>query len=258
MNEPTQPVAFEKPLLAARRISPRRKLLAALLAVVAGAFLLTLKHGAEQDHATVATAKAFTSAQREAMNAEIKKIMETRYGGQSDNREQSALVARVGTAIRTKLDPKSTKIPLQFHLLNEANSINIYGLSNGDVYITTALLNRMQTEGQLAAMLAHGAAHALAGDGVGPVATPAYALPLWQHSVEQERAADVLSLKLMSQAGYDPNALTAALTVLAKAYNTGADVAFFTTHPNETERLAAIASAITTLYPKGVPAVLSK
>ena len=258
MNEPTPPAMPEKPHLAARRISPRRKLLAAALAIAAAAFLLTLKHGAEQDHATVATTKALTSAQREATNAEIKNIMETRYGGASDNREQTTLVSRVGTTIGTKLDPKSTKIPLQFHLLKEANSINVYGLSNGDVYITTALLNRMQTEGQLASMLAHGAAHALAGDGVNPVTTPAYALPLWQHTVEQERAADLLTLKLMSQAGYDPNALGSALMVLAKAYKAGADVAFFTTHPNEAERLNAIASAIAALYPSGVPAVLSK
>jgi predicted Zn-dependent protease len=258
MNEPTPSAAPEKPHLAARRISPRRKLLAAALALAAGAFLLTLKHGAEQDHATIAAANAISSAQRDTTNAEIKKIMETRYGGASNNREQSALVSRVGTTIRTKLDPKSTKIPLQFHLLKEANSINIYGLSSGDIYITTALLNRMQTEGQLAAILAHGVAHALHGDGVSPVTTPAYALPLWQHTVEQERAADMLTLKLMSQAGYDPNAFTGALMVLAKAYNAGADVAFFTTHPNEAERLNAIASAITALYPKGVPAVLSK
>ena len=255
---PATPRPSKKRGLPLPPITGRRKFLAIGLAVAACIYLLTLKHGVTEEQEARDAGKEVTRQQREVINEDIEKALSKKYHGESSNRDQVALVARVGNAINTQSEAKDSKVKLKFHLLAEPDSINLYGLSTGDVYITTAMLNRMQTEGQLAAALAHGAAHAMVGDMATPVPAGKHPLPLWQYSVEQEHAADILGLRLMAETGYDPNAMATMLTILAKAYNAGADVSFFTTHPNAADRLAALDAAIKQLYPTGLPTVMSK
>lgn len=251
MDKPARTHAIEKLLNETRRISPRRWFLMAVVALAAGIYLFTLKHEGEQVRTT-------TAQERATLDAEISERLPKLLGGASKNTEQLALVARVAAAITTHSDASKAPTPLTFHLMAEPNSINIYGLADGNIYVTTALLNRMQTEGQLAAALAHAAAHALVKDHMTVVAAASTIRPIWQHTAQQERAADMLTVTLMSQAGYDPNAFASMLGVLAKAYTAKAEVTFFTTHPNTADRLDGVTAAITALYPQGVPAVLSK
>jgi predicted Zn-dependent protease len=239
-------------------ISGRRKFLAIGLAVAACVYLLTLKHGVTEEQETREIGRHVTNQQRDLLNEEIVKALNKNYKGESRNSDQTALVNRVGAAIITQSEAKDAHMKFRFHLLAEPDSINLYGLSTGDIYITTAMLNRMQTEGQLAAALAHGVAHAMAGDMATPVMPGKHPLPLWQHSLEQEHTADILGLRLMAETGYDPGAMATMLTILAKAYNAGADVSFFTTHPNAADRLTVLDATIKQMYPSGLPAVMSK
>lgn len=268
-DEPTEPASEpietatentseNKKALQLPPITRKRKILAAALIIAAAGYLIAVKHGAKQDEATEAVAKSFTGQQRDAMNIEIAKSLDAKYGGASTNRDQIALVSRVGNAIATTSDAKVAKIKFRFHLLAEPDSINLYALSSGDIYVTTALLNRMQTEGQLASVLAHGVAHVLAADLVSPIGNDKHPLPRWHYTAQQEMAADKIGLKLMSQTGYDPNAFASMLGILAKAHNAGADVSFFISHPNVPSRLADSDATIKELYPTGLPAVMSK
>jgi predicted Zn-dependent protease len=240
-----------------RSLRPRYTVFMVAAALAAGWFLSNLKHGSLQEQAAKHEKQALSIIERDAINKQIEVAATQRYGGESKNYEQRMLVQRVGNAINTKTDiAKKSAGPLRFHLLAELNSINLYALSTGDVYITTAMLNRMQTEAQLAAALAHGAAHTFKADGM--QSSTVNKTTSYFHSAEQEAAADVLTVKLMSQAGYKPQAFATMLSVLAGAYRAGADVAFFTTHPNSEGRLEAIDRAITDLYPNGVPKELSE
>ncbi len=239
-------------------ISGRRRVIAILLVIAACIYLATLKHGVSEDRQTHEVAQKVTGQQRDQINHDILKTFDKNYKGEIRDGKQFELVARVGNAIAQQPEAKNSAVKLKFHLLAEPDSINLYGLSTGDVYITTAMLNRMQTEGQLAAALAHGTAHALVGDMATPVPAGKHLLPLWQYSLEQEHAADALGLRLMSETGYDPNAFGSMLTILAKAYNAGADVSFFTSHPNAPDRLASLDATIKQLYPQGLPTVMSK
>ena len=263
--EPTDPLSAAAPQTPKKKrslplppISGRRKFLAIGLAIAACIYLLTLKHGVTEEQEARDAGKEVAHQQREVINDDIQHALNKKYHGESSNRDQVALVSLVGGYIQALPEVKESKVKLKFHLLAEPDSINLYGLSTGDVYITTAMLNRMLTQGQLAAALAHGAAHALVGDMAAPVPAGKHPLPLWQYSVEQEHAADVLGLRLLAEAGYDPNAMGAMLTILAKAYNAGADVSFFTTHPNAADRLAVLDATIKQMYPAGLPAVMSK
>ena len=177
------------------------------------------------------------------------------YGDESANATQRELVTRVGAAIVTRSDAKDSKKTFRFHLLAESNLIDSFAVPTGDVYVTTALVNRLHTEGQLAAVLAGGIAHVLAGH---HMHAPDTAPDQWQFTAAQETSADARTIKFMAAAGYDPNALLGLFAVLTDAYTAHADVPFFTTHPSAPDRLTTVATTIKTLYPQGVPAVLSK
>lgn len=258
-QKPRRTLMLEKLIADARRIHPRRRIIMVALVLATALYLTTLKEGGEQERATKAVASSISAQQREATNAEIIAAMERDFGGESANKDQVALVARVANTLREKTDAGKAAKPINVILLAEPDHINIYGLSSGEIYITTALLNRMRTEGQLASMLAHAAAHAMVADGLAVLPpNPKIPKPIWQYRPEAETRADVLTIKLMSQAGYDPYAFGRALTILAEAYHAGADASFFTTHPSAPDREKGIEAAITQVYPDGLPEILSK
>ena len=260
MHDPKPERELTRPEHPKQALAPFRQhmrlIIMALTILVAGVTLLVLKLESNREQAAIAAAKEAQAQERAAYSAQLRQSIITLYKGGSQNAEQLALVGRVGNAISQKTDAKGKTPPLKFHLMAEENAINLYALANGEVFVTTALINRMKTEGQLAAALAHGAAHALAGDVPEPLS--AEDTTQWHYTIAQERAADALAVKLMAQAGYDPTAMIGMFSVLTDAYQAKADVAFFITHPNEKDRLQSIQNAITALYPQGIPAVLSK
>lgn len=186
-----------------------------------------------------------------------------RYRGESTDAVHNALVTRIGMSLIRKTEAKDSKINFHFHVLAEPDVIDSFALPVGDVYVTTALVNRMRTEGELAAVLAGGIAHVLAGDKLQspePVPDkPDAATDIKLHfTAEQEAIADDRALKMMAEAGYNPQSMLSMFRVLTDAYNAGAQASFFATHPSDSWRLTNVANAIAAMYPQGVPAELSK
>ncbi len=183
------------------------------------------------------------------------------FGGESTNAAHRALVSRVGEAIASKSEAKDSGKKFSYTVLAEPDVINSFALPTGEIYVTTALVNRMHTEGELAAALAGATAHALAGHRMQPAApTGEYTeqASVLTFTTEQETAADARALKMMADAGYTPEAMLSMFAILTEAYKAGANVQFFATHPSADWRLSTIEKGIKTLYPEGVPAVLSK
>jgi len=181
--------------------------------------------------ATVAPTKTkLTAEQLNEKAVEMQQFILKKYGGESTNIQQRDLVARVANAIVTKTDAKDAVKGMRFHLLADSNAINSFALPTGDVYITTALVNRMRTEGELAAVMANGAAHVLANHHMTMPEAPAALIP--QFTAEQESKVDGRAVKIMADAGYSPTAMITMFTVLTEAYSAGADAQFFATHPS--------------------------
>lgn len=220
--------------------------------------LAFMKFQSSKEQAAMEAAALQAQAQHMAREQEMTQAMARDYQGRSRDAASSALVARVGQVMLQKTDAKNHTTPIRFHLLAEPNAINLFTVGRGDVYVTTALVNRMQTEGQLAGILAQGVAHVMAGHVARAVERGQYPLPLWAYSVAEETEADKRAVALMSQAGYDPNAMLGMFAVLSAAHQAGADVAYFTSHPSENDRLMRLGGHITALYPQGAPAELSK
>lgn len=237
-----------------------RKIQLAIVVAIAGFAVYSIYHATVApglpDEAGGKTTVRLTTEQLDARDLEIQQLIVKKYGTEGSDATHRELVNRIGTAIATKTDARNAPKPLRFHLLSDANAINAFALSTGDVYVTTALVNRMRTEGELAAVLANGAAHATMSHHMHLPEPPAPMIPSF--TLVQESAVDARALKIMADAGYNPNAMLSLFEVLTTAYQAGADTQFFSTHPSPDGRLTAIQQSIATLFPNGVPEVLSK
>ena len=241
------------------------------LLVVSLLMLMGLRHGKEQ--AAAAAVPTLTQSQEIALGQQAVPALAQLHGGLSADAKQQAMVSRVGEHIVSTTDAARSGWKFEFHLLTEPNTLDAYSLPGGQILITTALLNHFQTEGELAAALSQQIAHVMARDvahslkaqgmttailGNGDVSQLVPEVVKFNFTPEQELKADTMALKLMSQAGYSPNAMLGLLRVLSNAYYAKADVAYFTTHPNASTRVKNIQDGIVSLYPTGVPKNLSE
>jgi predicted Zn-dependent protease len=157
--------------------------------------------------------------------------------------------------------------------------VNAFALPGGQIFITDALLRRLETEGQLAGVLGHEIGHVVArhsaqqmaknqltqgitgavlvasggGGGEAQLAMMIGNMVNMKYGREDELESDELGVRFMSQAGYDPRALIGVMKILQEASGGAAPPEFFSTHPSTPNRVATIEAAIAAVYPNGVP-----
>jgi predicted Zn-dependent protease len=196
----------------------------------------------------------------------------SRYEGLVDDPRLTEYVNLVGQAVATTCDRPN--IPYYFAILNHS-SINAFATPGGYIFVTRGLLDQIQNEAELAAVLGHEIAHVsqkhildiiqrskqLAGatqagfsyfkqdpskfKGVVDEAVK----KLLDEGLDQgkESEADQLGNLFGSRVGYDSSAYVALLTRLRATK--GDDPAFFKTHPNFSSRIQAVQQ---TLQEKGL------
>jgi beta-barrel assembly-enhancing protease len=167
----------------------------------------------------------------------------------------NASVNRVGQ--RLARASECSQIPFKFYVVQDS-SINAFATTGGYVYVHTGLLNAVDNEDQLAAVLAHEIAHicnddlidklrqaqlaqgaaSLAGLDRSTLASAAYKLAVdLPNSRSAEFDADADGLRYMQRAGYNPNAMPA---FLSKLLNNRSTPTFLSSHPATQERISAI------------------
>jgi predicted Zn-dependent protease len=158
------------------------------------------------------------------------------------------------------------------------DSINAFAVPGGYVFITEGLLRKLRTEGQLAAILGHEVGHIVARDSmvalsqqIGMTALAAAAAAgamgggvsgggdalagtlfvssvlTLQYSRDDEKAADLVGMAYMIQAGYDPNGAVETMRILEEL-QTIRPIEFFSTHPNPVNRVAYLEERIERRY----------
>ncbi len=230
--------------------------------VIAGAYAFSQSSGNSVDEAlkTPAATPAATGAGKMDATTQQAFILK-QFGGAGTDATQRALVERVGATLVSKSEAKDSGKKFRFTVLADVNTINSFALPTGEVYVTAALISRMHSEGQVAALLANAIAHVALGHSMQPSAPTGAGeanASVLQFTAEQETAADAKALKIMADTGYSPESMLSMFKLLTDAYNAGANVQFFATHPSADWRLSTIEKGIKTLYPEGVPAMLSK
>ena len=182
-------------------------------------------------------------------------------------------VRRVGARVAQAAQKPDYK--WEFNVLDEPNTINAWALPGGKVAVYTGLLNLGVTDAELAAVMGHVVAHALAqhsrermseamaqqigmealgasgklGDGALQAVNIALGIGVGlPFGRKQESEADYIGLELMAKAGYDPRA---AITFWHKMENAsgGKPPEFLSTHPSSEHRIRDIEAAL----PKFIP-----
>jgi predicted Zn-dependent protease len=231
---------------------------------------------------------SMTAEQEVGLGKQATPEMEAQYGGLTKDPALQQRVESIGQKIVSSSDAKAAPYPFAFHVLADQSTINAFALPGGQVFITEALLKLLQTDGQLAGVLAHEithvvgrhsaeqAARAQLADGLTGAAVLATYDPNDPNSannagvaqmVEQmvnmrfgradELEADKRGVTFMSEAGYDPQAMVGVMQILDQASQGARPPEFFSTHPDPGHRIEEIQKAIAEVYPNGVPAGLT-
>jgi beta-barrel assembly-enhancing protease len=221
---------------------------------------------------------SLTQEQEIALGGQAEPQLIQEFGGLHPDEQLQAYLDEVGWRIVRNSQAAETDWDFEFHLLDDAQTINAFALPGGPVFITTALFERLQTEGQLAGVLAHEIGHVVArhsaqrlakseltqgltgavavasGDArAAQVAAVVGQLINMRYGREDELQSDELGVRFMADAGYDPRGMIEVMRVLAEAGGGAGQPEFFSTHPNPDNRIENIEAAIRAVFPDGVP-----
>lgn len=180
---------------------------------------------------------------------------------------RAKLVQNLGNYLVQHTVAEKSPWQFQFHLLADQNTVNAFALPGGQIFITLGLLNKLQTEAQLAGVLAHEMGHVIerhtaeqmaknqlgqtlvmaAGTAASDQSQSPYMMAAFvnqmiqlRYSRQDESEADEWGLKLMSQAGFTPKAMIQVMQVLKEASRGGQSLEIFQTHPNPDLRITQI------------------
>ncbi|MGF1538533.1 MAG: M48 family metalloprotease [Elainellaceae cyanobacterium] len=209
-------------------------------------------------------------------------------GGLYSDSVLQAYVDEVGAEVVEESGADQSPYPFEFHLLGDPQTVNAFALPGGQIFITTGLLSRLDTEAQLAGVLGHEVGHVVArhgaehlakqqlgaflvnaigiaasdnpGDGrqAAILAQAVQQLISLQYSRQDELESDRLGIDFMTEAGYSPEGLVELMQVLRDAQGGSAPPEFFSTHPNPDNRIDRLEAMIAERYPSGIPPQLEE
>jgi len=251
---------FDRPDGARRSSSP---LLMALI-IVAIAFFTYFSQSEKNPVTGEKQYVSMTPEQEIRLGLQSAPEMAAQMGGElpsSDPRTQE--VKKIGQQIIQKSRAHVGPWKFDFHLLADSKTINAFALPGGQVFITEGLLKQLQTEAQLAGVLAHEVGHVIqrhaaeqmakgqlgqmlvvaTGIGASDPSNPSRGYQMaaiaglvnkmtqLRYSRHDELEADQWGLKLMSEAGYTPKAMLEVMAILEKAAPGGSQPEMLLTHP---------------------------
>ncbi|MHC4157290.1 MAG: M48 family metalloprotease [Planctomycetota bacterium] len=194
--------------------------------------------------------------------------VEKQMGGRIDNNDLQEYIDSVGQRVARV----SQKPNLEYHFvaLNH-KSVNALALPGGYLFVTRGMLENLETEAQLAAVLAHEVTHVVARDtanmmsnelglsmlimgaaiaGGSEAMTTAQVATMvlgFQYSKGDERQADVGGMKYMVRAGYDPQGMVEIMEMFEARERDMRDD-FLSTHPSPINRAGYLRRRIRRKY----------
>jgi predicted Zn-dependent protease len=220
-----------------------------------------------------------------AMGLQAAPEMADMHGGLYQDEELQYYLDEICSRLINNSEANETDWPFQCHLLADTQTINAFALPGGQLFMTAALFEQLETEGQVAGVMAHEIGHVVARHAAeqmaeqqlaqglsGAAVIAAYdpenpnsgltaqqlsalisGLVTMKYGRDDELQSDKLGVQFMAEAGYDPRALIRVMEILAEASGPRSQPEFFSTHPNPDNRIERIQEAIEATYPKGVP-----
>jgi beta-barrel assembly-enhancing protease len=262
-----------------------RLLIAAVMVVVA---LLGYYASREMNPITGKTQSVGLSQEQEVvLGLQSAPQMAQEFGGPDPDASVQSDLEQIGRKLVGQGKVANTPYRFQFKVLRDEQTVNAFALPGGPVFITRALLERLENEAQLAGVLGHEVGHVVgrhsaeqiaktqlgqglvgavgaatsdasgSSPGAQQIAAFAVQMTLMKYGREHELEADTLGVQIMSDAGYDPRALIEVMAILAKASGGSRQPEFFSTHPDPGNRQERIRQQIAAKFPDGVPGQLT-
>lgn len=186
-----------------------------------------------------------------------------------------AYVGRIGQRLAST--PAAGDFPYSFTVLNNP-SVNAFALPGGPVFVNSGLIAEVNSEAELAGVIAHEIAHvqlrhgtnqvskatviqlpatvagaALGGSATAQIVQAGLGVGLnglfLSYSRGAESDADALGVRIMSQAGYDPMAMARFFQTL-EASGGARGPQFLSSHPNPGNRVQAIRAEVAAMPQK--------
>ncbi len=211
-----------------------------------------------------------------AIGLEAGPQMTQQFGGEVNDATTRAYVNEVGAKLVTHVEEGVPDLPWEFTLLDSA-VINAFALPGGKVYLSRGLAEQLGSEAEMAGVIGHEIGHVtarhgnqrmskqigfnvalaagavavgVAGDDTalgryGQIGVPALAvggnIVLLKYGRDEELEADMLGVRYMSKAMYDPKGQELVMETL-KAASAGASrpPEWLSTHPASDTRIARI------------------
>ena len=251
-----------------------------LIAAVIVAFSLITYFGSRQENPITGESQYIdiTVEQEIALGLQAAPQMARQFGGLDPNPNAQGIVDEIGARVVANAPAGRSPYQFDFHLLDDPQTINAFALPGGQIFITRALLVRLQNEAQLAGVLGHEVGHVIgrhsaehiakakltegltgavvlatydpdnpASAGSAQIAALIGQLINLKYGREDELESDFLGVCFMTDAGYDPNEMIGVMQVLAEARQGQQPPEFFSTHPNPENRIQRIQEAIQNL-----------
>lgn len=199
--------------------------------------------------------------------------MQRQFGGLHPDSRLQQKVDQIGQRL-VQASPGVNQSPyyFQFHLLADDDTVNAFALPGGQIFITYGLLKLLQTDDEIAAVLAHEIVHVAGrhsneqmtkaqlsqnlvgavvmaggedyGQAAGQVAQFVSQLTNTSYGRNDELESDRLGVRIMKNAGYNPQAMIAVMEVLEKAAGGNSPPEFLSTHPDPGRRIERIRAEI--------------
>jgi predicted Zn-dependent protease len=195
--------------------------------------------------------------------------MENQLGGRIPDAQLLDYVNSVGL----KVAGVSQRPDFDYHFTAlDHNSVNAFALPGGYIFVTRGLLEKLKSESQLAAVLAHETAHVVARDtmeamsretligtalsvalssnsskSVRSIADVTSQIISLKYSREDEKVADLAGMDYMVAAGYNPYGMIETLEML-ESENQSRPIEFLSTHPSPENRIGYLTEKIELNY----------
>lgn len=236
------------------------------LAIVAFAYLRKCSQQELNPYTGKKQAVSLTTQQEIAIGLQQAPSMAQQHGGLYPNDKAQQLVDQVGMKLVNNTVAKNSGYKFDFHLLRDERSINAFALPGGQCFITYALFSKLKNEDQLAGVLGHEIGHVLGkhsneritnanfwklltmgasvGADLGQLANGIGQQTLLKNGRGDELESDELGVKLMVDAGYNPEELIGVMEILKAAAGPNRVPEFQSTHPDPENRIDRIKAAI--------------
>lgn len=269
----------QRPLFGGGRSSGSGLKMRLLIAAGLAAFALLSYYGSPGDENQITGAMERVALAEEsqeiALGLQAAPQMVQQHGGVSRDRQGRAVVNQIGQQLLAALNNKIATVGRQnpyrfeFTLLEDHQTVNAFALPGGQVFMTKALFDALDTPGQVAGVLGHEIGHvierhgnkrmakqklfqglAAAGGVAGGDANSARMAQMatqmlsMKYGREDELESDKWGVRLCFEAGYDPRAMFGVMRVLDEATGGKGPPEMMSTHPKPANRIAYVKQVI--------------